>query len=297
MKSPAIPGKIYLLAVLAAVFLSTFSFAQNPQPGDERLDREASQKLALTPSVGIGTFESEAAEIPPPSVTILQLGSAQDPDSRVHVPQREEVRLVPPANAPEGAHWYKDGERLGLILGTLIVSSAQPSTAGIYSFIDPATGTRLGNRIILTVGTVPKFVNFSSRLRLAPGKDVQVVGFVVTSDKPNDSQILVRVVGNTLKEFGIEKVVTQPRLRLYDGKGQRVVLPHEAAAPWQKTYFNALFAAAGAFPLVNEDIINFASFDYGRFPAGAYTLHVSDESEGGGEVLVEVYEMPDALWP
>lgn len=208
--------------------------------------------------------------------------------SRVRVPPGETVHLVMPASWPVPIQWRKNNVPIaGATNSTLSLVNVTAEDSGDYlvtgaPFPLIATGIRLE---VVPAGTTG---NFSSRLLLQPGTDTQIVGFVITGK--TTKSLLVRAVGPTLASFGVSNRVAQPRIAFFDSKGQpygwarvAVVLPPE--------YWDALFASAGAFPLTGGEQA-YLSYDVGPFPPGAYTIHVTDASRGGGTVLVEAYELP-----
>ncbi len=204
-------------------------------------------------------------------------------------PYGHEIRfLAPPSNFSQQARWHKDG----LVISetgssSFTIPAASESDSGVYTFAMQFFQIAISSSVTLTVEPpyASKFVNYSSMVRLSPGNDVQVTGFVVVGDGPK--QILIRAVGDSLREFGIENPVAAPRFQLYKGKERAgfgnlgLVLP--------PAYWPELFANAGAFPLAGNEVA-FVSYNAGNLDPGAYTIHVTDDTQAGGTVLVEVYE-------
>ncbi|MBS0663711.1 MAG: hypothetical protein JSR48_10645 [Verrucomicrobia bacterium] len=208
--------------------------------------------------------------------------------SRVRVPPGESVRLVLPPEWPAAIQWRRNGQPIpGATNSTLVLGNVTTADNGLYT-VTGAPFPTIACGIQLEVVAAGTTGNFSSRLRLQPGTDVQIVGFVVTGT--TTKTLLVRAVGPTLASFGVTGPVAQPRIAFYDSKGQlygwvraAVVLP--------PSYWTDLFARVGAFPLTGGEE-PYLAFDLGPFPPGAYTIHVTDAAKAGGTVLVEAYEVP-----
>ena len=123
-----------------------------------------------------------------------------------------------------------------------------------------------------------RLVNVSSRAIVQVGNEV-IAGFVITGleSKP----VLVRAIGPGLREFGVTGVATNPALTLRTA-------PPASAIP---TATNAadLTAAArrvGAFPAASGDAAVMA-----MLAPGNYTATVGVGNGGGGECLIEVYDL------
>lgn len=208
--------------------------------------------------------------------------------SRVRVPPGEVVRLVLPAEWPGTIQWRKNGEPIPGATGSMLVLGAVTTAdSGLYT-VTGAPFPTITTGIHLEVVAAGTTGNFSSRLRLQPGADTQIIGFVVTGK--TTKTLLIRAVGPTLASFGVASPAAKPRIAFFDSKGQpyswaraAVVLPPE--------YWTGLFASVGAFPLTGGEEA-YLAFDVGPFPPGAYTIHVSDAAGQGGTVLVEAYEVP-----
>ncbi len=208
--------------------------------------------------------------------------------SRVRVPPGETVRLTVPDAWPVPVQWRKNGEPIaGATQSVLTLARVTSADSGFY-LVTGAPFPTIATGILLEVVPLGTTGNFSSRLLLQPGADTQIIGFVVAGK--TTKTLLIRAVGPTLASFGVANPAAQPRIAFYDSKGQvyswtraDVVLP--------PSYWDALFTAAGAFPLTGGEPA-YLAFDLGPFPPGAYTIHVTDAARNGGTVLVEAYEVP-----
>jgi len=206
---------------------------------------------------------------------------------RVYVPTSEQVVMVPPPEWPTAVQWTKDGVAIpGASGGQLIIPAVTRSDSGLYSIVSNAPFPRIPTRIQLEVMSRGRFGNFSARLKLTPGKDTQVVGFAVVGKETK--RLLVRAVGPSLRPFGVANPAPKPRLRIYTDDGKELDLVRVAVVPPPR-YWDEIFRQAGAFPLTGGEM-PFVSYDALELPPSTYTVHVTDDSGTGGEVLVELYE-------
>ncbi len=141
--------------------------------------------------------------------------------------------------------------------------------------------------------------NLSIRGRVAPGSPL-VVGFVLRNE---ESHVMIRVVGPSLRAFGIPQTWTNPRFELH-GAGRAAPIsgspgPRHGIAyyeDWSRAEtsvpgLNQLFSYVGAFSLEagSRDAVGVTP----RMPAGAYTVVcIAEDGDPGGETLVEVYVLP-----
>lgn len=158
-------------------------------------------------------------------------------------------------------------------------------------------------------------MNVSMRGRVAAGQPV-VVGFVVpgirppvtglrvTSPDANQRDVLIRVVGPSLSQFGVAGNWVDPSFQLFRGSAPAgddefhyadwSIIPTvnggTAANPSGVAAFKKIFNHVGAFPLLDGSKDAAAVV---RLAPGAYTI-VANPAKGdaGGEVLVEAYFLP-----
>ncbi|GAB5558608.1 MAG: hypothetical protein SynsKO_02550 [Synoicihabitans sp.] len=127
-----------------------------------------------------------------------------------------------------------------------------------------------------------RLLNLSSRAWVGNGADVLIAGFVV-SDGP-EKEILIRAVGPTLRDFGVNGAITQPTLEILNSEDQ-VVASNTA---WTAE-LNPVFETVGAFALL-ADSADAALL--AKLAPGAYTAIVRpSENTAFGEALVEVYDV------
>lgn len=129
-------------------------------------------------------------------------------------------------------------------------------------------------------GNTPRLVNVSARNRVGTGGDLLIAGFVVDGVGPKT--VLIRAVGPTLAAFGVQGVLADPKLQIF--QGERQVAENDDWSP----SLAAAFGRVGAFPLVA------GSYDAAltlTLQPGAYTVQISGVNGGTGEALVEIYEL------
>lgn len=135
--------------------------------------------------------------------------------------------------------------------------------------------------------------NFSNRVHITRDRPA-IAGFVL--DQPRWA--LIRVVGPSLRQFGVATPCEAPVLQLYQAgltlNGGRVfeVRSWLSTPGPERSQLEEVFALVGAFPLLKGSA-DCAMLRY--LEPGAYTIHATtDDPAASGEVLVEVYYLPFA---
>lgn len=85
--------------------------------------------------------------------------------------------------------------------------------------------------------------------------------------------------------FGVNGVLADPRLEIYNSKGV-VTDSNDTYAP----SLTSVFASVGAFSFIpgSKDAALTVSL-----PPGNYTIHVAGADGGKGTAIVEIYELPE----
>ncbi len=153
---------------------------------------------------------------------------------------------------------------------------------GRDGYFDPASalsGEGAGSTVVVNRGSTGKLSNLSTRLTL-PAGGVAFPGFFVSG---NQSQtVMIRAIGPGLTQLGVTGVVADPVLELYSGANKIAENDN-----WSGTQAPQLAAQVGAFALPAG---SFDAVILATLAPGAYTLQVRGKT-GGGEVIVEVYEI------
>jgi hypothetical protein len=135
--------------------------------------------------------------------------------------------------------------------------------------------------------SAPRLINLSTRAQLGAGENAVFAGFYVRG--PNPERILIRAVGPTLQDHGIQRPATDPVLTLY-ANGSTIAVNDS----WEQINAGAEIASAaarsGAFPLRTNS--RDAALLVTLTP-GLYSIQVEEGSPvRDGIVLVEVYRVP-----
>jgi hypothetical protein len=130
-------------------------------------------------------------------------------------------------------------------------------------------------------GDSPRLSNVSARNFAGSGGDTLIAGFSITGNTAK--RVLIRAVGPTLGLFGVAGAIADPKLEVYAGSNR--VAENDN---WSASLASA-FSSVGAFGLTagSRD----SALEISLNPGG-YTVHVTPASGSGGEVLIEIYELP-----
>ena len=155
-------------------------------------------------------------------------------------------------------------------------SSSLPVTRCIRTVLVLVLGFAFG----VALGQEARLSNMSVRAQ-AGGGDSLITGFTIGPGARKT--VLVRAVGPTLRAFGVEGALADPKLTLYDSSGTKLA---------ENDDFNAAdaqaFGSVGAFQLTpgGKDAALVATLG-----PGGYTAEVSGVGGARGVTLVEVYEV------
>jgi hypothetical protein len=120
--------------------------------------------------------------------------------------------------------------------------------------------------------------NISTRGFVQSGNDVMIAGVIVQF---HNKQVVVRALGPTLSNFGVNNALADPTLELHDGNGALLASNDD----WKETQ-QAAIAATGLAP-PND----FESAIVGTLMPGNYTAIVRGFNNTSGNALVEVYAL------
>ena len=127
-----------------------------------------------------------------------------------------------------------------------------------------------------------RLLNLSSRGTAGTGDDTQIVGFVVSPG--GDKQVLVRAVGPSLANFGVDNPLSDPSVTIFNADGEAM----GSNDNWVASEVGDAIGTVGAFALdagSNDAAIMMT------LPAGSYTAQVGIASGSSGVALVEIYEV------
>ncbi|HKP02744.1 MAG TPA: hypothetical protein VJU77_05200 [Chthoniobacterales bacterium] len=141
---------------------------------------------------------------------------------------------------------------------------------GVVEFYD-VTGTRM------------HLVNVSTRGLVQSGDNVMIGGFIA-ADGNGQTPFVLRALGPSLSNFGIQNSLPDPVLELHDSNGETLAINDNwQEDPLQEDNVNA----AGLAPSDPKE-----SAMLMMLPPGAYTAIVRGNDGGTGVALVEVYQLP-----
>jgi len=124
-----------------------------------------------------------------------------------------------------------------------------------------------------------KTLNFSTRATVGTGENTLIDGFIITGSAPK--KVIVRALGPSLTQYGVQNAVTDPTLTLYDHTGA-VVTSNDN---WKDTQQTEI--AATGFQPSN----NFESAIVLTLLPGLYTTAVNGKNGITGVGLIEVYDL------
>ena len=134
--------------------------------------------------------------------------------------------------------------------------------------------------------TTPRLVNLSTRAQLDVGGELRV-GFVLRGLSART--VLVRAVGPSLGALGVEGVMPDPKLELFDNDNGGKKIGENDNWGGDEQVVNVA-RSVGAFALAGNDTKDAVLLM--TLPAGAYSARLSGVGGTGGTAIVEVYEVP-----
>ena len=163
--------------------------------------------------------------------------------------------------------------------------------AGFVQSIDggrsiQARGTGAGVVLVeaydLGAGNTPRLINVSARNQVGTGENILIAGFNIAGT--GNKRLLIRAVGPKLATFGVTGFLVDPKLEVFTSAGEKLIENDN----WDAS-LATIFASVGAFALDSgsRDAALVRTLE-----PGSYTVQVSGVSNGTGEALVEIYELP-----
>lgn len=167
-----------------------------------------------------------------------------------------------------------------------VVSSFDP---GSYTFHISSLADRDGVALaeIYGAGQSPecRILNASGRAFVGVGDNVAIAGFVLEGNRPK--LILIRALGQTLRDFGVTGELDDPQFVVFGSRGIVAANDDIENSPTYGTVRRAT-SAVGASPLRagTKDAGTAVLLD-----PGAYTVVVSGKGGGTGVGLIEIYQV------
>lgn len=168
------------------------------------------------------------------------------------------------------------------VLASLVPGSYTAEVSGIGG----TTGVALAEVYEINYG-VPEIINISARAHVGINSDEEIAGFVVSGSQ--SAKVLVRAIGPSLGQFGVNDFLAIPSLNVVDSSGVTVA----SNTGWLTNPDAAMVvtesALVGAFALSTEYADSALLL---TLPPGSYTAVVSGAEGTSGVALVEVYQAP-----
>lgn len=169
------------------------------------------------------------------------------------------------------------------------VSQTTYDVAGVpYLILSVGSGTNPGGGPTGggTTTATAKLINISTRAVIAAGGNLNP-GFVISGT--GKKTVLVRGVGPGLAALGVTGTLADPTLTVYAGTATVGTNDNWSSDTTQATALRTAFTATGAFSLPNgsKDAAMLLTLD-----PGTYTAIAKGADGGGGDMIIEVYDVP-----
>jgi hypothetical protein len=164
--------------------------------------------------------------------------------------------------------------RESAIVATLAPGNYSAVVKGAHGEI----GVGIAELYDLDATSAAKLANISTRGFVNTNDDVMIGGFIVGGTEP--AKILVRAIGPTLSDFGVQGALADPTLELHDTNGATI-----ANDDWRETQ-EAEITATGLIPNKNQEPAILATL-----APGSYTAVVRGKNNTTGIGLVEAYNL------
>lgn len=202
-----------------------------------------------------------------------------------------ELRANDGALLAQNDNWQDDPEQAGE-LTALGLGLPNPNESGMVATAKPGAYTALmaGKNQTSGIGLVEiydvdaaaasQLANISTRGFVQTGDNVMIGGFIL-GHFSGSANVVVRGIGPSLSQFGLNNVLADPTLELRDANGARLI----ANDNWQDDPVSAAQLTARGFALPNP----LESGIFATLPPGAFTAILAGKSGGVGLGLVEIY--------
>jgi hypothetical protein len=144
-----------------------------------------------------------------------------------------------------------------------------------------ATGVGLVEIYDLNSAANARLANISTRGSVQTADNVMIGGFALGGSSINPARVVIRAIGPSLAQTGINNPLSDPTLQLFDSNGQSVAFNNN----WQDDPSQAAELQALNFAPVNPA----ESAIVTMLPPGFYTAVVAGQGGGTGIGLIEVY--------
>jgi hypothetical protein len=161
-----------------------------------------------------------------------------------------------------------------------------PLQPGAYTAIvagkNQGTGVGLVEMYDTNGAASAQLANISTRGFVRTGENVMVGGFILGATN-GATRIVVRGIGPSLAQFGLNPALADPTLELHDSNGATLISNDD----WQSDPVSAEQLAAAGFALSDPK----ESGIFTSLPAGQFTAILAGKNGGIGIGLVEIYNL------
>lgn len=221
------------------------------------------------------------------------LAQAGVPPNAVLLDPVLELKAASGASLGMDDNWRDDPETQALVQGTIyeprddreavLIATLTP---GAYTLLlsgkSPTGGIGLVEVYDANSASVAEVANLSTRGHVGMENDVMIGGFILGGEE-GPARIVLRGLGPSLQNFGLNNLLADPALELHDGNGALIV----ANDDWQSDPVSAAqLVAAGLAPSNSKEAGIFVTLS-----AGTYTAILHGKSISAGLGLVELYNL------
>jgi len=161
-------------------------------------------------------------------------------------------------------------------------TTATINSPGTYTFVlsaDDAVHTVAFDAVVVRVTGHDALANISTRVQVGTLNNVAIAGFIITGDAAK--QVVLRGLGPSLANAGVQSPLGNPMLELYDANG----VPLLSNDDWQDSQAQSLRDAGFAPANILESAI------LTTLAPGAYTAIFRGKDSSSGIGLLEVYDL------
>jgi hypothetical protein len=151
---------------------------------------------------------------------------------------------------------------------------------GAYTTVLSGKNATTGNGLLEVYSSVSGLSNVSIRGFVGTGDHVLIGGFSSSGGNGN-IQLIIRALGPTLTQFGVNGALADPTLVLVNSNGNLIATNDN----WKNTQQSTIQATGFAPPNDLESAI------FATLPNGNYTAIVAGKNGGTGIGLLEVYKV------
>lgn len=199
------------------------------------------------------------------------------------VGDRTTLAVSPAGSGTFTYQWNKDGVAIaGATESRYLLAEVALDATGLYTAtVTNAAGSVTSAPARVTVSNNVALTNISIRGALNSSTALLSVGYGLTG--PENDRLLIRAIGPSLAVFGVMPAEQDPRLEVYDDRGEKLA----ENINWEASLAST-FEAVGAFalPIGSKDAAVLVSA-----PPGTGTARV--RGSGTGVTLVEVFNLSD----